>query len=106
MKKKKSHTSKSDKALRKKVPIQNKLDEIFIVSLKSIIALLVVQCPKEILIAVNQHIYKTYLDLKDPLLKHVVIKYTVKEREKLWKTLTLLYQDVLHPLIQAIKKPD
>src|SRR5271154_234310 len=104
MKKKKSPTCKSKKVARER--IYKKLDEVFIVSLKSIIASLVAQYPKEILIAVNQHIYKTYMDLKDLLLKHIISDYSVKDREKLWECLTLMYTDVLHPLIQAINKPD
>src|SRR5271154_3327924 len=104
MKKKKSPTSQSKKVARGR--IYKKLDEVFIVSLKSIIASLVTQIPKEFLIAGNQHIFKTYTDLKDPLLKHIVGDYSVKDREKLWKALTLMYTDVLHPLIQAINKPD
>src|SRR5277367_3342596 len=99
--KKKSPTSKS-----KKVEIYKKLDEVFILSLKSIIVSLVTQIPKEFLIADNQHIYKTYTDLKDLLLKHIVSDYSIKDKEKLWKALTLMYTDVLHPLIQAINKPD
>src|SRR5271154_6834894 len=104
MKKKKSPTCKSKKVARER--IYKKLDEVFIVSLKSIIASLVTQIPKEFLIAGNQHIYKTYTDLKDSLLKHIVGDYSVKDREKLWEALILIYTDVLHPLIQAINKPD
>src|SRR5271170_5900120 len=104
MKKKKSPTFKSKKVARGR--IYKKLDKVFIVSLKSIIASLVTQIPKEFLIAGNQHIYKTYTDLKDPLPKHIVGDYSVKDKEKLWEAFTLMYMDVLHPLIRAINKPD
>ena len=66
-KRKKSRTSKS-----KREPILKKTDEVFHAALKSIIASLAAQCPKEILLQINAYTNQAYENLKDPLLNHFV----------------------------------
>jgi hypothetical protein len=76
--------------------------KIFHTSLKSLVASLVAQYPREILMSVTSHLNQSYENLKDPLLDHFVAKYPVKTRENLWETLTAIYKNILHPLLQAI----
>ena len=74
---------------------------MFLASLKSLIASLVSECPKEILLKLNTHINQVYANLKLPLLNHFLNGKSVKDQETFWKELTACFQDVLHPLLQA-----
>ncbi|CAB4410343.1 unnamed protein product [Rhizophagus irregularis] len=94
---KKSRTSKS-----KREPILKKTDEVFHAALKSIIASLAAQCPKEILLQINAYTNQAYENLKDPLLNHFVSDYPVSERKKLWDVLSANMQDILSPLAHAV----
>ena len=76
-------------------------DKIFHASLKSLVASLVAQCPRDILMQVTLHLNQSYANLKDPLLDYFVAKYPVKAREYIWESLTTIYKDILHPLLQA-----
>ncbi|GET59421.1 hypothetical protein GLOIN_2v1885507 [Rhizophagus irregularis DAOM 181602=DAOM 197198] len=80
----------------------NKTDEVFHAALKSIIASLAVQCPKEILLQINAYTNQAYENLKDPLLNHFVSDYPVSERKKLWDVLSANMQDILSPLAHAV----
>ncbi|CAB4426562.1 unnamed protein product [Rhizophagus irregularis] len=93
----KSRTSKS-----KREPILKKTDEVFHAALKSIIASLAAQCPKEILLQINAYTNQAYENLKDPLLNHFVSNYPVSERKKLWDVLSANMQDILSPLAHAV----
>ncbi|GBC25916.2 hypothetical protein GLOIN_2v1772633 [Rhizophagus irregularis DAOM 181602=DAOM 197198] len=83
-------------------PILKKTDEVFHAALKSIIASLAVQCPKEILLQINAYTNQAYENLKDPLLNHFVSDYPVSERKKLWDVLSANMQDILSPLAHAV----
>ncbi|GBC32922.2 hypothetical protein GLOIN_2v1772633 [Rhizophagus irregularis DAOM 181602=DAOM 197198] len=61
----------------------SKTDEVFHAALKSIIASLAAQCPKEILLQINAYTNQAYENLKDPLLNHFVSDYPVSKRKKL-----------------------
>lgn len=50
---------------------------------------------------VTLHLNQSYENLKNPLLNHFIVNYPVKTREKVWKDLTSIYKDILHPLLQA-----
>ncbi|GET50741.1 hypothetical protein GLOIN_2v1885507 [Rhizophagus irregularis DAOM 181602=DAOM 197198] len=80
----------------------SKTDEVFHAALKSIIASLAVQCPKEILLQINAYTNQAYENLKDPLLNHFVSDYPVSERKKLWDVLSANMQDILSPLAHAV----
>ncbi|CAB4420671.1 unnamed protein product [Rhizophagus irregularis] len=88
----------------------SKTDEVFHAALKSIIASLAAQCPKEILLQINaytnqflqQPYNQAYENLKDPLLNHFVSDYPVSERKKLWDVLSANMQDILSPLAHAV----
>ncbi|GET62060.1 hypothetical protein GLOIN_2v1885507 [Rhizophagus irregularis DAOM 181602=DAOM 197198] len=66
-----------------KKKLVNKTDEVFHAALKSIIASLAAQCPKEILLQINAYTNQAYENLKDPLLNHFVSDYPVSKRKKL-----------------------
>ncbi|GBC10998.2 hypothetical protein GLOIN_2v1885507 [Rhizophagus irregularis DAOM 181602=DAOM 197198] len=85
-----------------KKKLVNKTDEVFHAALKSIIASLAVQCPKEILLQINAYTNQAYENLKDPLLNHFVSDYPVSERKKLWDVLSANMQDILSPLAHAV----
>ncbi|GET56614.1 hypothetical protein GLOIN_2v1885507 [Rhizophagus irregularis DAOM 181602=DAOM 197198] len=80
----------------------SKTDEVFHAALKSIIASLAAQCPKEILLQINAYTNQAYENLKDPLLNHFVSDYPVSERKKLWDVLSANMQDILSPLAHAV----
>ncbi|GET52693.1 hypothetical protein GLOIN_2v1885507 [Rhizophagus irregularis DAOM 181602=DAOM 197198] len=80
----------------------SKTDEVFHAALKSIIASLAAQCPKEILLQINAYTNQAYENLKDPLLNHFVSNYPVSERKKLWDVLSANMQDILSPLAHAV----
>ncbi|GET65004.1 hypothetical protein GLOIN_2v1885507 [Rhizophagus irregularis DAOM 181602=DAOM 197198] len=80
----------------------SKTDEVIHAALKSIIASLAVQCPKEILLQINAYTNQAYENLKDPLLNHFVSDYPVSERKKLWDVLSANMQDILSPLAHAV----
>ncbi|GBC14085.2 hypothetical protein GLOIN_2v1885507 [Rhizophagus irregularis DAOM 181602=DAOM 197198] len=80
----------------------SKTDEVFHAALKSIIASLAAQCPKEILLQINAYTNQAYKNLKDPLLNHFVSDYPVSERKKLWDVLSANMQDILSPLAHAV----
>ncbi|RGB26432.1 hypothetical protein C1646_770459, partial [Rhizophagus diaphanus] len=86
----------------KREPILKKTDEVFHATLKSIIASLAVQCPKEILLQINAYTNQAYENLKDLLLNHFVSDYPVSERKKLWDVLSANIQDILSPLAHAV----
>jgi hypothetical protein len=79
-------------------------DDVFHAALKSLIASLAAQCPKEILLQINAYINQAYMNLKDPLLKHYANDYPVSERGKLWDILSSNMGDILSPLAHAINK--
>ncbi|GET52580.1 hypothetical protein GLOIN_2v1885507 [Rhizophagus irregularis DAOM 181602=DAOM 197198] len=85
-----------------KKKLVNKTDEVFHAALKSIIASLAAQCPKEILLQINAYTNQAYKNLKDPLLNHFVSDYPVSERKKLWDVLSANMQDILSPLAHAV----
>ncbi|GET56613.1 hypothetical protein GLOIN_2v1885507 [Rhizophagus irregularis DAOM 181602=DAOM 197198] len=85
-----------------KKKLVNKTDEVFHAALKSIIASLAAQCPKEILLQINAYTNQAYENLKDPLLNHFVSDYPVSERKKLWDVLSANMQDILSPLAHAV----
>ncbi|GET58231.1 hypothetical protein GLOIN_2v1885507 [Rhizophagus irregularis DAOM 181602=DAOM 197198] len=80
----------------------SKTDEVFHAALKSIIASLAAQCPKEILLQINAYTNQAYENLKDPLLNHFVSDYPVSERKKLWDVLSANMQDILSPLVHIV----
>ena len=70
--------------------------------LKSIIASLVLHCPKEILIEISKFINTIYPKLKDSCENSYMVNDTLEKRELVWKNITKRIQDVLYPLIHAI----
>ncbi|GET58845.1 hypothetical protein GLOIN_2v1885507 [Rhizophagus irregularis DAOM 181602=DAOM 197198] len=80
----------------------SKTDEVFHAALKSIIASLAAQCPKEILLQINAYTNQAYENLKDPLLNHFVSDYPVSERKKLWDVLSANMQNILSPIAHAV----
>src|ERR1700741_1621031 len=103
--KKKSPTSKSHaesaKAKRASGSIYMATEQVYQLTLKSIIASIVPHCPKEILVEISKFINMIYSKLKDPCLNSVMGNDTVKRRELAWKNVTIKVQDILFPLIQA-----
>src|SRR5262249_50732899 len=77
------------------------VDQVYQATLKSIIASLVAQVPKEILKEGYQYIYTIYPQLKDRILDAFMEKSPVKSRERIWKLNSDRIQDALYPLIQA-----
>ena len=76
-------------------------EQVYHITLKSIISSIVPHCPKEILVEISKFINMIYPKLKDPSLNSVMENDTVKRRELAWKNVTIKVQDVLFPLIQA-----
>ena len=70
--------------------------------LKSIIASLVLHCPKEILIEISKFINTIYPKLKDSCENSYMVNDTLEKKELVWKNITKRIQDVLYPLIHAI----
>ena len=104
--KKKSPTSKSHaestKAKRASGSIYMATEQVYQITLKSIISSIVPHCPKEILVEISKFINMIYPKLKDPCLNSVMENDTVKRRELAWKNVTTKVQDVLFPLMQAV----
>ncbi|RIA84517.1 hypothetical protein C1645_859019 [Glomus cerebriforme] len=97
---KKSPTSKS-RASKASGNIIMATEQVYQITLKSIISSIVPHCPKEILVEISKFINMIYPKLKDPCLNSVMENDTVKRRELAWKNVTIKVQDVLFPLIQA-----
>src|SRR5215475_2006693 len=95
---KKSSTSKSSK---ESSNIYMATEQVYHVTLKSIVSSLVPHCPREILIELSKYINTIYPKLKDLCLNSVMENDTVKRRELAWKNVTSKILDVLHPLLQA-----
>src|SRR5262249_8842624 len=76
-------------------------DQVYQATLKSIIASLVAQVPKEILKEGYQYIYTIYPQLKVRILDAFMEKAPVKSRERIWKLNSDRIQDALYPLIQT-----
>src|ERR1700741_2725526 len=104
--KKKSPTSKSHaesaKAKRASGSIYMATEQVYQITLKSIISSIVPYCPKEILVEISKFINMIYPKLKDPCLNSVMENDTIKRRELAWKNVTIKVQDVLFPLMQAV----
>jgi len=77
-------------------------EQVYQITLKSIIASIVPHCPKEILVEISKFINMIYPKLKDPGLNRVMENDTIKRRELVWKNVTIRVQDVLFPLMQAV----
>jgi hypothetical protein len=43
-----------------------------------------------------------YTELKDQILNHYCTNYTPKEKERVWNNVTKVYNDILHPLVNAV----
>jgi len=103
--KKKSPTSKSHaesaKTKRASSNITMATEQVYQITLKSIIASIVPHCPKEILVEISKFINMIYPKLKDPSLNSVMENDTVKRKELAWKNVTSKVQDVLFSLMQA-----
>src|ERR1700741_1441346 len=99
--KKKSPTSKSH-ASKASSNIVMATEQVYQITLKSIISSIVPHCPKEILVEISKFINMIYPKLKDPCLNSVMENDTVKRRELAWKNVTTKVQDVLFPLMQAV----
>ena len=100
--KKESPTSKS-RVENTKETLHMATDQMYQIALKSIISSVVPHCPKEILIELAKFINISFYKLKDHCLNTVMPNDAVKRRELAWENVTKKVQEVLFPLMQAVK---
>ncbi len=78
-------------------------DQVYQIALKSIISSIVPHCLKEILIEILKFINVIEPKLKDHCLNTAMPNDTVKRRELAWKNVTSKVQEIMFPLLQAVK---
>jgi hypothetical protein len=79
-------------------------NEIFQTSLKHIIFKLSSQCPIEILIKLSDYLDILFKEMKEQYNLFYAKKYTVKERNTMWRNIAKKYQIIFQPLLDIINK--
>ena len=78
--------------------------EIFLDSLKYLISKIVLQCPKEILDASCTFIDNLFKEMKNLFDLYYAEKYSVKERNKVWRNIAKKYANIFQPFLDVVNK--
>jgi len=81
-------------------------NQIFLESVKHIIARYIPQCPNEILTKIYTDLSKLFPEMKDSFYSYHLKNYTNKKVDKVWENIIKKYQFILEPFFLACSDKD